>query len=92
MDLPLGLATALESGRCVLFLGSGIGYNATMPDGSHLPTGGELGESLAKKYGIDAGADAELAKVAQLVELRKGRKEVIAHLQRLLESAEPATI
>lgn len=89
MDLPLGLVSALESGECVLFLGSGVGYNMLRPDGSTMPDGGALAESLAKKFDIEVGDDADLSQVAQIVELRRDRARLIGHLDRELSGFEP---
>jgi hypothetical protein len=44
LSLPLPVRHAIESGRAVLFLGAGIGFNAHGPDGSKMP----LAQALAK--------------------------------------------
>jgi len=49
MDLPLGLVSAIESGECVLFLGSGVGYNMLAPDGEHAPDGTALATALVRR-------------------------------------------
>lgn len=74
MDLPLALTTALESGNCVLFIGAGVGRHANLPNGDAAPAASELAEQLAKKYNIEAGPNPDLAKVAQVVQVRKGRR------------------
>jgi tetratricopeptide (TPR) repeat protein len=89
VDLPLALTTALESGNCVLFIGAGVGRQATLPNGDPSPTAFELAEQLAKKYNIEAGPNPDLAKVAQVVQVRKGRKELIAQIDAALADLEP---
>lgn len=89
MDLPLGLVTAVESGECVLFLGSGIGHNLSRPDGTNMPDGRALAESLASRFSIGAGDDPDLAQVAQIVELRHDRARLVGHIDRELSGFEP---
>jgi tetratricopeptide (TPR) repeat protein len=89
VDLPLALTTALESGNCVLFIGAGVGRQAHLPNGNPAPTASELADQLAKKYNIEAGPDPDLAKVAQVVQARKGRKELIAQIDSALADLEP---
>jgi tetratricopeptide (TPR) repeat protein len=89
VDLPLGLVSALESGECVLFLGSGVGYNMFRDDGSHLPDGEMLARSLAGKFSIDVDEHPNLAQVAQIVELRHDRARLVAHVEKELSGFEP---
>ncbi|MDP2014659.1 MAG: SIR2 family protein, partial [Actinomycetota bacterium] len=89
MDLPLGLVGALEAGECVLFLGSGVGYNLTAPNGDHAPDGGQLAVMLAAKFGFDVGLEPDLAQAAQLVEQRHGRAKLVAFLEEALTDLEP---
>jgi len=89
MQLPLGLVTALESGECVLFLGSGVGHNMLRSDGIHMPDGQDLAESLAARFSLDAGEAPDLAQVAQIVELRHDRARLVGHLDRELSDFEP---
>jgi tetratricopeptide (TPR) repeat protein len=89
MDLPMGLVSALESGDCVLFVGAGVGHHAQTRTGLTAPDARGLALSLASEFGIDAGSEPELAKVAQVVETRKGRLELIAFLKRTLGDLQP---
>lgn len=89
MDLPLGLVTALESGNCVLFVGAGIGHNVTAKGGGPAPGATELAKRLATRYGLEPGPDPDLAKVSQVVEIRKGREQLLAFLKTELEGLEP---
>lgn len=89
MDLPLGLVSALESGECVLFLGSGVGHNMLRRDGSSTPDGGELARSLASRFKIDIDDEPDLAQVAQIVQLRFDRFRMIGHLDKALSDFEP---
>lgn len=89
MDLPMGLTSALESGNCVLFIGAGAGYHASLPDGTVAPDAATLAERLAVHFRIDIGEERDLAKVAQVAEIRKGRPDVIAFLEKQLIHLEP---
>ena len=89
MDLPLGLRTAIQSGRAVLFVGSGIGYEAQDQKGDCAPDGRGLAAELAAKFGIHDASD-DLAEVAGIVELRKGRAELVAFLAKRLADLEPS--
>ena len=68
MDLPLALRSALESGSVTLFLGAGIGKNATRPDGTAAPTGDDLAKAIARHFGVTSANDVQLAKIAEVVE------------------------
>jgi tetratricopeptide (TPR) repeat protein len=87
--LPLGLRTALESGNAVLFVGAGIGAHVANPSGAPAPDAAGLAKELASRFGIDAGAAPDLAKVSQIVELRKGRAELQTFLTKRLADLEP---
>jgi len=86
--LPFELRSTLTSGKGVLFLGAGIGHNA-IRDGGRMPTGSELAVQLATAFDIDTGGSTDLAKVAQVVELRRGRKELNSYLSKRLADYEP---
>ncbi len=88
--LPMALRNALEAGNCVLFLGAGIGHYAKDGAGKVAPDGSALAKEIAAEFAIDVGPDAiDLAKIAQLVEIRKGRSELVAFLSRRLADLEP---
>jgi tetratricopeptide (TPR) repeat protein len=89
MDFPLGLASALKSGECVLFLGSGVGHNLSRANGTHAPDAEALAKTLSTKFSIDVDEHPDLAQVAQVVELRHGRARLIAHLENTLKDLEP---
>jgi tetratricopeptide (TPR) repeat protein len=90
--LPLGLTTALESGNCVLFVGAGIGLHFTSAhDGKPLPDAGGLADDLNRDF-VLAAASSDLAKIAKLVELRKGRAELDAYLRKRLGNVEPDSV
>ena len=89
ITLPIGLQHALESGECVLFVGAGIGEHLKCPDGHHLPSSGaELAAEIAAHFGLGS-VKPDLSKVAELVEIRKKRKELELFLQKRLADAEP---
>jgi len=89
MDLPLGLAGALETGNVALFIGSGIGHYMVDADGKSMPDGKELGHRLATKLKLDVGTESSLAKVAQLAEIRVGRSRTVRAVAELFEGYEP---
>jgi hypothetical protein len=86
--LPLGLRQVLESGDCVLFIGAGIGAHLKRPDGKPAPDGAALAKELTAHFGLPVTSN-DLAKVAQLVEIRKGREPLEAFLKKSLASLEP---
>src|SRR5690349_12495950 len=89
--LPLGLRQVLESGDCVLFVGAGVGGHLHRPDGSKCPNAAELAQELTTHFSIDT-TSTDLAKVAEIVEIRKGRPQLEAYLKRALANLEPDPI
>jgi tetratricopeptide (TPR) repeat protein len=89
VEIPLPLRSAIESGRCVLFVGAGIGREARNSAGRTGPTADELSAELCQRFAIDQAGGASLATVSQIVELRKGRRELEAFLTARLASLEP---
>ncbi len=87
-DIPLGLRHALEAGDCVLFVGAGIGRHLSR-EGAEAPTGNVLARELAEHFKIDVGDATDLAKVSQIVEIRKGRTELETYLAKRLCGLEP---
>src|SRR5690348_151974 len=87
--LGLGLKQALETGDCVLFLGAGIGCHLVDASGKQAPDGTTLARELAAHFGIEVGESPDLAKVAQIVEIRKGRAELEVFIKRRLSDLEP---
>jgi hypothetical protein len=91
--IALGLRQALESGDCVLFVGAGAGQHYKAPDGTPAPDGGSLAKELADHFAIAAGSAPDLAKVAQIIEIRKkGRSELETFIKRRLAELEPDDI
>src|SRR5260370_1170193 len=88
ISLPLGLRQALESGDCVLFVGAGVGTHFKRPDGTTAPDGAALCAELSSHFGIDA-KSTDLAKVAQLVEIRKNRRDLEVFIRKALSDLEP---
>lgn len=89
IDIPLGLRIALESGECVLFIGSGIGNNLLDQDGNKAPNAKLLAEEMAKHFSIDAGGIYDLPQISKIVEIRKGRVELEKYLQKRLSNLIP---
>jgi hypothetical protein len=88
--IGLGLKQALESGDCVLFVGAGIGEHVRDEQGKPAPDGGTLAGELAAHFGIEISDIPDLAKISQLVEIRKkGRTELEAFIKRRLSGLEP---
>ena len=88
-ELPLGLRHAIESGNCVLFIGAGIGAHLSDRDGNQAPDGISLAKELAEYFSIDTGGVFDLAKVSEIIEIRKGRKELEVFLKKRLSNLEP---
>ena len=80
-SLPLGLRNSLESGECVLFIGAGIGNYYKNPDGEPIPDGKGLARELANHFSIPLTGEYDLTKISKIVEIRKGRPELIAFLK-----------
>ncbi len=88
--LPFGLKKALESSDTVLFIGAGIGYHYFNDKGEHAPDGYTLARKLADRYSIEVEDDKyELSKVAQVVENRTGRLELLVFLKESLFGFKP---
>ena len=88
-SVPIGLTTAIEGGRCVLFMGAGAGAHAVDRDGKPAPDSHVLAQDLAKHFEIEDSGEAELSVIAQVIELRKGRAELEAFLSERLAGLEP---
>ncbi len=92
IEIPYGLKQALESGQCVLFIGSGIGKNMFDEYGCNAPTGIELAKSIVEKFtpGIDC---SDLAKVSQYVEIKnKSRIELETYIKQIFSKMKPDDI
>lgn len=88
-NLPLGLRQALERGDCVLFLGAGIGCHYTRPDGSRAPDGARLVEELIAHFKLGIDPKTDLARTAQLVEIRNKRADLDNFVKKALANLEP---
>jgi len=86
--IPLGLRQVLETGDCVLFLGAGVGWHMKKPDGTPAPDGETLSKELCARFDI-VPESTDLAKVAQLVEIRKSRADLEGFLKKRLSDLEP---
>ncbi len=89
VEIPLGLRTAIDSGTCVLFLGAGIGDHVHDTKGNPAPDAASLARSLADGFSLGIHNDTDLSKVAGIVELRHGRVELEAFLQKRLAGFTP---
>lgn len=88
LDIPFGLRQAIEARRAVLFLGAGIGAHLFRADGSNAPDGAGLARALSAEFGIVPATD-DLAKAAQVAEIRKGRTALETFIRELLADVEP---
>ena len=89
LELPLGLRTAMESGNCVLFLGSGLGEHIRDAEGNPAPDRVTLARELAEEFSIDTSSEPNLSQVASVIELRRGRPDLKAFLQKRLAGLIP---
>ena len=78
----------LESGDCVLFIGAGVGAHLKRPDGSSAPDSQTLAKDLATHAGINT-SSSDLAKVAEIFEIRKGRGQLESFVKRSLADLTP---
>lgn len=90
MNLPLSLVSALESGKCVLFIGAGIGVHMRTGTG-HAPTAWQLAQDMIGDFKLDFESD-DLTTVASIVEIRRGRPALISYVSSQLASVEPDEI
>lgn len=87
--LPLALRQSLEKGECVLFIGAGIGYDYKRSDGTAVPDAKQLAGDLITHFKLNIDPSTDLAKVAQLVEIRASRNELDAFIKKALANIEP---
>ncbi len=85
-EIPLSLVSSIESGKCVLFLGAGIGFNVTS-GGKRLPTGKELAHELCDRFSIERNDDLIL--VSSVVEMQTDRDSLESYLATRFRDAEP---
>jgi len=88
-DLPLPLRGVFQSGKGILFLGAGIGFNVANAKGERMPVAATLADELAQRFSVDTGGSTNLAKIAQVVEKRHGRPELLAFLSERLSGFDP---
>ncbi|MTI61909.1 MAG: hypothetical protein FH762_18345 [Firmicutes bacterium] len=89
VDIPLGLRQVLESGECTLFVGAGIGHYLRDSNNNKIPDGKNLALDLAEEFNIQTGGNNDLAKVSQIVEIRKGRTELETYIKSRLSNITP---
>lgn len=87
--IPLGLRHAMETGQCILFLGSGIGHYAKDNCGRKAPTGYELAQELIDHFSLNIDYSTPLTDVAEIIEIRKGRKDLEQFLKSRLANLIP---
>jgi SIR2-like domain len=86
-SLPLGLRQVLQSGDCVLFIGAGVGAHLKRSDGTAAPDSRSLAKDMCSHFGVPESED--LAKVAQFVEIKKGRTNLEGYVKKVLADLEP---
>lgn len=77
------LAKALDPSKTVIFLGAG----ASMASGA--PSGAGLSGQLVDALDPDSGITGDLTEVSSILELRRGRPELIRSLRSILEPLQP---
>lgn len=88
-EIPLPLRHSIEAGNCVLFLGAGIGNHLHDSEGNPAPMGSDLAKELAAEFYIEADGMDDLAMIAEVVCIRKGRTDLEAYLRKRFSSLEP---
>jgi tetratricopeptide (TPR) repeat protein len=88
ITIPLGLRHSLESGSCVLFIGAGIGGHLKDKDNNRAPDAKALAKEMSDKFKINTKI-YDLAKISRIVEIRKGRPELISFLSERFFGLEP---
>ena len=92
IDIPLGLKNAIDTHNCVLFIGAGIGLHFKDANGNIAPNGYELCEKMCNKFDIPMKSNYTLPQISELIELRKGRKELETFISSHLGSLMPDDI
>lgn len=87
--IPLGLQRAFETENCVLFIGAGIGSHLKTQQKDSAPDGTELCRRLITKFSIETEGQVDLAKIAEIVEIRHGRKELETFIRKQLAELTP---
>ncbi len=87
--IPLGLRHALETGECILFIGAGIGKNVKNKKADHAPVANELSKELIEHFNLGIDQNTSLAEVAEIIEIRKGRKDLENYIKIRLSDLEP---
>lgn len=90
MDIPPVLASAVERGRAVLFLGAGASREATTPDGRRSPSAGELGGYLSDRFLGGAHRDSPLHTIAEYAISETDLFTVQDFIKELFEALEPS--
>jgi len=81
VSIPTLLLQAIERGRCVLFLGAGVSYEAGVP------TASELAKMLADEAGYPESFPLDLIKVSEYYQVLFGRAQLVNKLREAVEGA-----
>ncbi|MBL8824098.1 MAG: SIR2 family protein [Planctomycetia bacterium] len=88
--ISLPIQQALESGKSVLFIGSGIGFCALNSTGDPMPTARDLAIRIANRFAIKIDeADVNLAQIALIAQYRSSKQDVRAYIRTELTGFEP---
>lgn len=90
------LLTDVADGRVVHFLGAGVNLcsrpeNAKFIPGQYLPSGPELADALAKRFGYPEKSADDLLRVAQYVAVDRGTGPLYAELREVFHANYPPT-
>ncbi|MCF8030696.1 MAG: SIR2 family protein [Desulfohalobiaceae bacterium] len=89
-DIPKALYEQIKEAKAVLFLGSGVNYNAEHPSGMSIPIGNQLGDELAEKYLGEKYKNKPLDYIADLCISETGLFEVQEYIKSIFEKFKPA--
>jgi tetratricopeptide (TPR) repeat protein len=89
LDFPLGLRTAIETGKCVLFVGAGLGDHLLDKYGKPAPDSETLAKEISAEFSIEVKDKYDLSQLSKIVEIRVGRPELISFLKKRLTGLEP---
>lgn len=84
---PRELLEEIKSGRCVLFVGAGIGVHLSDKDGKNIPNGDELAKEICRLFTPQFTSEKfTLGEIAQVVINKNSRDDLETHLRKRLSN------